>query len=144
MLVKRDCCDVVGGFDETLPSCEDWDMWVRLARHCDFDYVDKPLVRIRRHTANMQSDASRMYCGYLKMFNKWISEVRNDSEIVRTWRREYAVPMLVAVAKDLPSTRLRDSLGSEMSSEVKKFAVTQIPGITFDLGMAALHKILGR
>jgi hypothetical protein len=35
-------------------------------------------------------------------------------------------------------------LGSEMSRQVKKFAVTQIPGIAFDLGMAALRKILAR
>jgi hypothetical protein len=120
-------------------------MWVRLARHYDFDYVDKSLVHIRRHGANMNSDAARMYRGYLRMFAKWLSEVRNDPEIVRTWRREYTVPMLIAIVRDLRSTRLlRRTLSSEMSHELKKFAMTQIPGITFDLGKAALKKIFGR
>jgi peptidoglycan/xylan/chitin deacetylase (PgdA/CDA1 family)/GT2 family glycosyltransferase len=32
VMVPRSLIDEVGGFDPTLPSCEDWDMWLRLAR----------------------------------------------------------------------------------------------------------------
>lgn len=31
-LVRRSLVDAVGGFDETLVTCEDWDLWQRLAR----------------------------------------------------------------------------------------------------------------
>ncbi len=32
MMVRRKHFDAVGGFDETLPNCEDWDLFVRLAK----------------------------------------------------------------------------------------------------------------
>jgi glycosyltransferase involved in cell wall biosynthesis len=31
VMVSRDTCAAVGGFDETLPSASDWDLWLRLA-----------------------------------------------------------------------------------------------------------------
>ena len=42
-----------GGFDASLRGCEDWDMWRRLAWDSEFHYVDRALVRYRRHGTNM-------------------------------------------------------------------------------------------
>jgi len=42
-----------GGFDATLCGCEDWDMWRRLAWDSEFHYVDRALVKYRRHDTNM-------------------------------------------------------------------------------------------
>jgi glycosyltransferase involved in cell wall biosynthesis len=36
-LIRRECLDRVGPYDETL-FAEDWDMWLRLSRHYDFTY----------------------------------------------------------------------------------------------------------
>ncbi len=30
VMVRRDVFEIVGMFDETLPSCQDWDMWTRI------------------------------------------------------------------------------------------------------------------
>jgi len=38
-LVRRECFEVVGGFDTLLSSCSDWDMWIRIARQFEFDFV---------------------------------------------------------------------------------------------------------
>ena len=59
VLVKRACFERVGGFDESLPSCEDWEMWLRLAEHYTFDYVDAVLVHLRRHGGSMQAQRER-------------------------------------------------------------------------------------
>jgi hypothetical protein len=59
VLVRRACLERVGGFDETLPSSEDWEMWLRLAEHYAFDYVDQVLVQLRRHGASMQAQRAR-------------------------------------------------------------------------------------
>lgn len=32
-VVKKECFDRVGGFDPGLHGCEDWDLWIRIARH---------------------------------------------------------------------------------------------------------------
>lgn len=56
-LVRRECFDKVGLFDESLPlSCsEDWDMWLRIAAHYSFGLVAKPLVQYRCHANNLSS-----------------------------------------------------------------------------------------
>lgn len=47
VMVKKECFDKVGLFDETLAVAEDWDMWLRIARRFDCSYIDKPLVKMR-------------------------------------------------------------------------------------------------
>jgi glycosyltransferase involved in cell wall biosynthesis len=50
-VVRRDALERCGGFDERIrsASCEDYDLWLRLARDHPFDYVDEPLVLYRMH-----------------------------------------------------------------------------------------------
>ena len=43
-LVRRDVYESLGGFDESLPACEDYDLWLRLCARHDVAYVDEPLV----------------------------------------------------------------------------------------------------
>jgi glycosyltransferase involved in cell wall biosynthesis len=43
-LIRRSCYDKVGLYDETLPW-EDWDMWMRIARHYLFVYSPKPSAK---------------------------------------------------------------------------------------------------
>jgi glycosyltransferase involved in cell wall biosynthesis len=47
-LIRRSCYDLVGLYDENL-RLEDWDMWLRLARHYSFLYSPTPSARYRRH-----------------------------------------------------------------------------------------------
>lgn len=43
-LVRTDVLRRVGGFDPTLPSCQDWDLWLRLRRAGPFAVVTDSLV----------------------------------------------------------------------------------------------------
>lgn len=45
-LVRRDCYDRVGAFDENL-FYEDWDMWLRIARCFEFAYSDRVSAKYR-------------------------------------------------------------------------------------------------
>ncbi|OPY79208.1 MAG: putative glycosyltransferase EpsJ [Syntrophorhabdus sp. PtaU1.Bin153] len=42
VVVKREIFDDVGLFDESLPVCEDYDMWLRIASKYPVLFVDKP------------------------------------------------------------------------------------------------------
>jgi glycosyltransferase involved in cell wall biosynthesis len=53
VVVRRQCLDAVGLFDERLIICADYDLWLRLAARYDVDYVDAPLVVYRRHDGNI-------------------------------------------------------------------------------------------
>jgi glycosyltransferase involved in cell wall biosynthesis len=43
-LVHRSLFDEVGTFDESLPACEDYDLWLRVTSREPVLYVDEPLV----------------------------------------------------------------------------------------------------
>jgi len=49
VVAERSLLEEVGGFDESLASCEDYDLWMRLARLSRVAVVDEPLVRVRQN-----------------------------------------------------------------------------------------------
>ncbi|MBF6613582.1 MAG: glycosyltransferase family 2 protein [Chloroflexi bacterium] len=53
VLVRRDCFERVGNFDETLPLGQDWDMWIRIAREFPVGVVDAPLILYTRHASSL-------------------------------------------------------------------------------------------
>src|SRR5262249_10455091 len=49
LLARRECFERAGFYDEDLVASEDWDMWLRVARHYRFAFVDKVVTDIRWH-----------------------------------------------------------------------------------------------
>jgi glycosyltransferase involved in cell wall biosynthesis len=45
VLLRRDLFDEIGGFDETFPVCEDYDLWLRITAREPVHYLDEALVR---------------------------------------------------------------------------------------------------
>lgn len=70
VLIKKRCLDETGLFDERLVCAEDWDLWLRLAKRHEFDYVDEILVQLRQHEGNSQKNELRMLGGELLFLNK--------------------------------------------------------------------------
>jgi glycosyltransferase involved in cell wall biosynthesis len=44
VLMHRSVLDAVGGFDEILPACEDYDLWLRITSRYPVHFVEEPLV----------------------------------------------------------------------------------------------------
>jgi glycosyltransferase involved in cell wall biosynthesis len=84
VMCKRSLFDDAGGFDAEMSQCADWDMWVRLASHTDFLYLDESLVTYRQHDANMSLNAPLL-----------------ERDSVRVLEKGFAVPGLA------PSLRAR-------------------------------------
>jgi glycosyltransferase involved in cell wall biosynthesis len=55
LLVRAGIMKELGGFDEKLDACEDWDMWRRISHCHEIIYIDEPFVQIRIHDSNMSS-----------------------------------------------------------------------------------------
>ncbi len=50
VLMRRECLDDAGYFDEGIKWVEDWWFWIRVARHHRFIYTRDPLARYRVHS----------------------------------------------------------------------------------------------
>jgi glycosyltransferase involved in cell wall biosynthesis len=60
VVARKSCLEAVGGFDESFRSCEDWDLWLRLARRYEFGHVPQHLVTYRIHGRSMARNRLRM------------------------------------------------------------------------------------
>lgn len=81
-LIRSVCFKKVGLFDESLKSCQDWDMWKRISDHYEFDYVPEILAIGYRHDRQISSDFSAMIPGRTRMVNKHLGEFRRHPEIL--------------------------------------------------------------
>ena len=45
VLLHRSAIEEFGNFDETLPVCEDYDLWLRMTAALPVVYIDEPLVK---------------------------------------------------------------------------------------------------
>lgn len=44
VMIRRSLFDFVGRFDENLPACEDYDLWLRIGRRFPIHLIDRPLI----------------------------------------------------------------------------------------------------
>ncbi len=49
-LLRTSMLREIGGFDEKVPSAQDWDVWLRMSQRYKVAFVDKPLVRYYSHS----------------------------------------------------------------------------------------------
>ncbi len=63
IVIRRRCLETHGCFDENLPSCEDYDLWIRIAAHVPIFHVLESLVFMKRSPAvpSWSLDRYRVY-----------------------------------------------------------------------------------
>jgi glycosyltransferase involved in cell wall biosynthesis len=69
-LIRAEALAEVGGFDESLPAVEDWDMWLRLAAGYEFVCVPSPQILYRVSSSSMSSNVWKMEAGSLQVIER--------------------------------------------------------------------------
>jgi glycosyltransferase involved in cell wall biosynthesis len=62
VMARRHCLEECGGFDESLPLAQDWDLWLRLAQRTGVAVLAEPLVYYRRHGDQRSAAGMAMRC----------------------------------------------------------------------------------
>ena len=72
VMVKRKLVLELGGFDENILGCDDWDMWIRLARICEIKKLDILTYIHRLHPESWSSTHGKLHAFYRKKVReKW-------------------------------------------------------------------------
>jgi len=71
MLLRRACFDKIGLFDERLPSFQDYDLWLRIARKFHFAYVREPLLKYFVHRDKIWTNSKALTEGLELMLRKY-------------------------------------------------------------------------
>ncbi len=86
VLVSTELAREAGGFHDDVPGCEDWDMWVRLARLSPLAYVDRPLAAWRMWEGQGSTDACMMLRGANQVRLKYFPELGPvDEQYAQIW-----------------------------------------------------------
>lgn len=141
VLVRRESFEKVGGFDESLRACEDWDMWLRLAEYYEFDFASKELVKIRRHHGNMQRDTMHMFANVLMFYEKWLKNPMVSDRTFAGWRRkvvdyftdEFPGEDIVRLTRETLSEESRQRLFRLTFGSVGLYLLVYMPVIAYSL-----------
>jgi len=122
VVVRRRCLDALGGFDERLPvyGAEDWDLWLRVARHHRVVAIDEELTRYRRHAAN--TGWEQVLASAFAVIDKWYADpataraagiTRAEARALHYWvnagalamdRRAAALPLIARALRESTAT----------------------------------------
>jgi glycosyltransferase involved in cell wall biosynthesis len=94
-MIRRDVLEEVGGFDERLVIFEDWDLWLRIARRSQVDFVAENLVNVRLHEGNTQTRLALMKSGVQNFFDRLLADPSWADEVRPVARRVRALEMFL-------------------------------------------------
>lgn len=82
ILVKKDCMMKICGFDANLPSCQDWDIYIRIAHLYKIVGIDEPLIKYYIHNNSITGSQEKSLMGHEIVLNK-ILEIAENSSIYK-------------------------------------------------------------
>jgi glycosyltransferase involved in cell wall biosynthesis len=96
VMYRRSVLEKCRGFNETLAACEDYDLYLRVARQFPIFYHGQLIAEYRRHADNMSHDNSLMLASALAVLESQREYLGNDTARltayqhgVRFWRDYY-------------------------------------------------------
>jgi glycosyltransferase involved in cell wall biosynthesis len=102
-LIRRECFEKSGLFDERLPQLEDWEMWLRISKFYEFKCIDEPLV-IAYYTQHSVSTKQETLIEALKMIlEKHYEEFAKNKRLLAEY--EYWIGSLLCQIGEVPQGR---------------------------------------
>ena len=137
VMYRRDRLLEIGGFDERLRRCEDYDVFLRMARTYPITGYDDLVASYRLHDGNMSANHGAMLTSALEVLKRHAPPRAADSRLRqawrdgrRRWRRSYASAMSAARYR-----RRQQGLGLRQSLPMFFGTAAAAPGVA--LGEAA-------
>ena len=75
-LIKKECLNRVGLFDDLLSGQEDWDMWIRIAKYYRFSLIKIPLVKYRLHSNQISKNLGVKNIAANRILVKYANELQ--------------------------------------------------------------------
>lgn len=80
VLVKKECFQKAGMFDETLPRLQDWELFIRISAHYLFAFIDEPLVISYFSKDSISSNENNLRLAFIKILLKHKNIFLSDKE----------------------------------------------------------------
>lgn len=82
IILKAQVFEKSGVFDESLPSFQDYDLWIRVAQYYEFEFIEDHLVVIHSHEGSrVAGDLKPRLKGLNLFLEKWGDTIKEESGI---------------------------------------------------------------
>ena len=81
-LIRKICFEKAGLFDETLLSCQDWDLWIRIAKYYKFDFLKEILAKYYIHGNQISTNLNNKILSRKKIFEKYYSDLITNPQAI--------------------------------------------------------------
>ena len=83
-LIRKQALQRVGGFDESLKTCEDWDLWIQLSLHYDFVVVPEVHVQYRISPDSKSFRLDKHEAGGRTVIDKAFSNASKSAQVSKS------------------------------------------------------------
>lgn len=78
-LLRKSSFVDAGMFDPNMPSCQDQDLWIRMLKHGNAGYINRPLTLYHYSCDSaFKGNGDRYYSGILRLFEKYDADYREN------------------------------------------------------------------
>jgi len=91
-VVRRKCFELYGGFDTRLRTGEDYDMWLRLSPHFQFEFLAEPVMQYRIGGWQMSKDYRARYETGIRTMQNFLDnnpDVVDRAVVRKAWAHTY-------------------------------------------------------
>jgi glycosyltransferase involved in cell wall biosynthesis len=137
VMYRRSVVAAVGGFVDGLPACEDYDLYLRIARSHPMVHGDEILAEYRRHGANMSRDPAMMLESALDVLRSHKDSARSVGLMpayrdgVAAWKRHYVEEWLTTAVSAVRS-REPDMVVARQGVSLVSMAPITVIRLVFD------------
>ena len=86
VMYRRSVFEVVGGFDTSLRSASDYDLYLRIGRSFPIYCYDTPVAEIRRHEANKTLDSARMLSNSMAVLRSQRKHIKGHKQYKEAYK----------------------------------------------------------
>ena len=91
-VVRRECLERHGAFDESVRMGDDYDLWLRLSAHYAFDFIPQPTARYRVWSGQMSKNYRRRYESAIRTMRRFLEHnpgLVSAAQIRAAWAHTY-------------------------------------------------------
>jgi len=116
-LILKSAFERVGNFDESLKAAEDWDLYIRLAKHYPFVVVPSPQILYRESSTSMSSKIIQQKSQSLQVIEKAFSDAPESLQYLKKDSINNINKYLIFKALEISSGRRRGAIALKLLAE---------------------------
>jgi len=81
-VVKKECFQISGMFDEQIASRQDWELWIKISKDWYFKFIDEPLTIVYRIPDSISLRQKVAITGWKPILEKHLTEFKKDRKLL--------------------------------------------------------------